>query len=522
MNVRLSFRLPESRKDGVYPFDASDLHRDQDGRTQYLGLPPTLTHMLKNATDREPEEDALVSGDGRVWSYADLWERVLRISGGLKAAGIGPGHRVVLCAGNSIEWIAVYMGVVTAGATVVPVNHKLSKPELEYLIEDADASLVITDPVAAAPDGDPFWNTETGPDDIASICYSSGTTGRPKGAMASHGNLVSGLEGWSRGLAASGGRAGFRMLIATPLFHAAGLLTQLLYAFRMRGAAVVLERFEPVSFLAAAEEHRVNCLFGVPAIWYALIEHPAFAKADLSAVETLMYGAAPIPPELVKRLRVEFPQAQLCNGYGTTETGNLTALPDRDADAYPESVGFPTPATEFHIPEPDDQGVGELLVRGPQVMQGYWNMPEATAEALVDGWYRTGDICRLDEDGRLEILDRSKDMVIRGGENVYSLEVENALQAVPGVVESAVIGVPDEVLGERVAVRIRLGDGVHLGPQDILAELRKGLAAFKLPELILIDDEPIPRNTSGKLIKAELRRDSRWSELPITRLEKKD
>jgi acyl-CoA synthetase (AMP-forming)/AMP-acid ligase II len=244
------------------------------------------------------------------------------------------------------------------------------------------------------------------------------------------------------------------------------------------------------------------------------MRHPEFSQLDVSGVRWVSYGGAPIAESLVQRIKDAFPNARVGNGFGLTETSSLTSfLPHEEAAAHADSVGFAMPVVDLAVDEPEPQsGVGELLVRGPNVVQGYWNKPEATAETFVDGWLHTGDLARIDDDGLLYIVDRKKDMINRGGENVYSIEVENALASAPGVGEAAAVGVPDEMMGEKVGAAIVPAAGATLDVAAVIAHCRERLADFKVPQYVAVLSEPLPRNPGGKVLKAQLRDETDWGQ----------
>ncbi len=265
-------------------------------------------------------------------------------------------------------------------------------------------------------------------------------------------------------------------------------------------------------FFTAVGENGVNQLVSVPAIYHAVLRHPRFADLDVSRVRWISYGGAPIAETLVHEIMEAFPSARVGNGFGLTETSSLTSfLPHEEAAAHADSVGFAMPVVDLAVDDPDpDTGVGELLVRGPNVVDGYWNKPEATAETFVDGWLHTGDLARIDADGLLYIVDRMKDMINRGGENVYSLEVENCLAGAPGVAEAAVVAVPDDMMGEKVGAIIVPAAGGELDIDAVLAHCRAHLADFKVPQYIDVREGPLPRNPGGKLLKGSLRSETTW------------
>jgi acyl-CoA synthetase (AMP-forming)/AMP-acid ligase II len=271
--------------------------------------------------------------------------------------------------------------------------------------------------------------------------------------------------------------------------------------------------FEVQAFLRIIAEERINLLASVPAIYWLAISQPNFRELDTSRIGWLSYGGAPIAPDLVGRIMEAFPNARVGNGFGLTETASVaTFLPHEFATSRPETVGFAAPVVDLDLFEADPEtGVGELLVRGPNVVKGYWNKPEATANTFVNGWLHTGDMARLDNDGFVQIVDRKKDMINRGGENVYCVEVENALAAHPDVFEVAVLGVPDEMMGEKVGAVIVSKPGTSLDPIQIVEFARGLIADFKVPQFISIRTSPLPRNPGGKILKPTLRKDTEWS-----------
>jgi long-chain acyl-CoA synthetase len=301
--------------------------------------------------------------------------------------------------------------------------------------------------------------------------------------------------------------------VSVPLFHVTGCNSQLIPLLEHGGRVEILSGpLDLDGFFRAVGEHGVNQLTSVPAIYHAVIRHPQFAELDVSNVRWVSYGGAPIAESLVHAIKRAFPNARVGNGFGLTETSSLTSfLPHEDADEHADSVGFAVAVDDIAIDEPDPEtGVGELLVRGPNVVSGYWNKPEATAETFVDGWLHTGDLARIDEQGLLYIVDRKKDMINRGGENVYSIEVENALAGAPGVGEAAAVGVPDEMMGEKVGAVIVPAAGEQPDVQQIVAYARERLADFKVPQYVAVRSDPLPRNPSGKVLKKQLREETEW------------
>jgi acyl-CoA synthetase (AMP-forming)/AMP-acid ligase II len=269
--------------------------------------------------------------------------------------------------------------------------------------------------------------------------------------------------------------------------------------------------FEVGAFLRAIEEERIDTMVTVPAIYWLAINQPAFASTDISRVRSLSYGGAPIAPDLVARLAKAFPQARLGNGFGLTETSSVSTFLPHEFVAHADSVGFPAPVCDVRLDAALPDGTGELFIRGPNVVSGYWNKPEATAQAFADGWLYSGDLARIDDEGLVYLVDRRKDMINRGGENVYCVEVENALAGAPGVYEAAVVGVPDEMMGEKVGAVIVPAPGVTFEVAAVFDYLGAHIADFKIPQYVAVSAAPLPRNPGGKLLKRHLRDQTDWA-----------
>jgi long-chain acyl-CoA synthetase len=362
------------------------------------------------------------------------------------------------------------------------------------------------------------------PEDEATIFYTSGTTGRPKGALGTHrnicGNLMSlgfvamrsGLQakGPDDGLAAGGGQQN-SSLLSVPFFHATGCHSVLVANTAFGGKLVIMYKWDAERALELIEREEVTNFGGVPSMVWQVLDSPDFAKRDTSSVKAIGYGGAPAPPELVKRIKENFPTGSASNGYGLTETSSVSTM---NAGVYyerkPDSVGPPVPVVEVKVvdaggdPLPTGD-VGELWIRGPNIVKGYWNKPEATAETFTDGWLHSGDVARLDDEGFVYIVDRAKDMLIRGGENIYCVEVEGVLFEHPAVTEAAVIGIPHQVLGEEVGAVVQLRPGATATEEELKAFVADRLAAFKVPVKFWFRDEPMPRNPAGKVLKRDLR-----------------
>jgi long-chain acyl-CoA synthetase len=496
------------------PFDTSGIERRDDGVLHYTGLPDNLVQLLRRAVDEAPDSEALVefgTADGRL-TYAQLWDRSARVAGGLRLEGVHAGDRVALHLPNGNDWVVAFFGVLLAGAVVVPVNTRLAAPEVEYVLDDSGAAFVIA-PGKPLPDGDPVVVDDQAPADLAGIFYTSGTTGFPKGAMTTHENFLSNVETCIRCLGLPRER-GMRTLISVPLFHVTGCNSQLLVLIGLGGCSVILPTFEVGAFLQAIAEEKISVLTTVPAIYWLAMQQPQFAETDTSTVRSLSYGGAPIAPALVHEIQKRFVGARVGNGFGLTETSSVaTYLPDEYAAEHADSVGFPAPVCEVDLFEPDPEtGVGELLIRGPNVVPGYWKKPKQSAETFVDGWLHSGDLARVDDTGLVSIVDRKKDMINRGGENVYCVEVENALARLPGVGEASVVGVADSMMGEKVGAVIVPLSGSELTAEDVVRFARDQLADFKVPQYIVLRGEPLPRNPGGKVLKPVLREETDWGQ----------
>jgi acyl-CoA synthetase (AMP-forming)/AMP-acid ligase II len=397
-----------------------------------------------------------------------------------------------------------------AAAVAVPVNTRFSEAEVDYVVNDSGSVFSFL-PGQALPDGAPLVNDDLTKGDLAAIFYTSGTTGFPKGAMTTHENFLSNTENCRRvvNLPTDGS---VRNLVSVPLFHVTGCNSQLLPTCEHGDTLVIMPAFEVQAFLRAITDERINLLTSVPAVYWLAINQPNFSEIDAAQIRWVSYGGAPIAPELVARIMEAFPSARVGNGFGLTETSSVaTFLPHEYAHDRPETVGFAAPVVDVDLFEKDPAtNVGELLVRGPNVVKGYWNKPEATAETFVNGWLHTGDMARIDEQGFVQIVDRKKDMICRGGENVYCVEVENALAAHPAVFEVAVLGVPDEMMGEKVGAVIVPRPGHKLDVDDLITFARTQLADFKVPQYVATRSEPMPRNPGGKMLKPVLRRETDW------------
>ncbi|MDX6702811.1 MAG: long-chain acyl-CoA synthetase [Baekduia sp.] len=503
---------PPSR--GANPFPTSGVARDAEGVLRYTGLARSVPELLRASVARDPGAEALAVVGGERLTYAELWDRAAHVAGGLRAAGIAPGDRVAIRLPNGAEWVLAFLGSMLAGAVPVPVNTRFTEAEAAYVVEDSGAAYVFA-PGDALPGGPPVEPGEdaAGGADLAAIFYTSGTTGVPKGAMQTHENLLGNAETALRVMDVPDGIGReLRTLIVVPLFHVTGCHSQLLVALQAGGTAVVDVAFDGPRMLETLRDEQITSCVAVPAIYHYILHHPAFDPAAVDHVRWASYGGAPISPTLVGQIQKGFRRARVGNGFGQTESTSIsTFLPHEWAGEHADSVGFPAPHTEVMVADPDpDTGVGELLIRGGGVCAGYWGKPRETAETVADGWLHTGDLGRIDEHGLVYVMDRIKDMINRGGENVYSVEVENGLVGAPGVGEVAVVGVPDEMMGEKVGAVLVPLPGATLDVDAVLAHGRERLADFKLPQYVAVRDAPLPRNPNGKVLKASLRDETDW------------
>ena len=501
--------LPRGRN----PFDETGVERDAGGLARYIDRPSSLVQMLHASVERDAAATALLEVGGDSIGYGELWRRAARVGGGLRAAGVGRGERVAIRLANGIDWVLAFFGAQMVGAVVVPVNTRFTEEEVAYVIEDSGAAYTFA-AGAPLPDGDPVAGEDLAPADLAAIFYTSGTTGFPKGAMTSHGNFLTNSENAFRCLATDRSEGpSISTLVSVPLFHVTGCNSQLVPMLELGGRIEILSGpLDLDGFFQAVGSNGVNQLVSVPAIYHAVLNHPRFPDLDVSRVRWVSYGGAPISESLVGRIKDAFPNARVGNGFGLTETSSLTSfLPHEEAEEHADSVGFAMPVVDLALDDVDaDTGAGELLVRGPNVVQGYWAKPEANAQTFTDGWLHTGDVARVDADGLLYIVDRKKDMINRGGENVYSIEVENALAGAPGVGEAAVIAVPDDMMGEKVGAVIVPAAGAEVNVEAVIAHTRARLADFKVPQYVALRSQPLPRNPGGKVLKGQLREQTSW------------
>ncbi|MEO0907054.1 MAG: AMP-binding protein [Pseudomonadota bacterium] len=532
--------------------------------------PRSLRHLADHARGHG-DRLMTIYEDERV-TYEAWYRAVAHMARALQSRAIGKGDRVALAMRNLPEWSAAFFAATSIGAICVPLNAWWTGDELAFGLENSGARLLICDAErweriaphcgqcpalsdiwvsrAALPmkGGDPVkgagsvteaepleaiigapgdWgrlpadsipDIELAPDTHATIFYTSGTTGQPKGALGTHRNLVTNIFSSAYAAARSALRRSDAIppaaakvgLTVIPLFHvtacSAGLMGQLFAGHTI----IYMHRWDPLKAFAIIEREKVNIAGGVPTIAWQMLEHPARGQYDLSSLESIAYGGAPAAPELVRAIYDEF-KAMPGNGWGMTET--MATVTSHTAEDYlnrPESCGPPVPVSDLKVT--DENGallpigsVGELWARGPQTVVGYWNRPGASAETFVDGWVRTGDLARIDEEGFCYIVDRAKDMVIRGGENIYSSEVENVLYDHPAVTDAAVIGIAHRTLGEEPAAIVHLAPDKTATERELQDWVAARLAKFKVPTRVAFWPQTLPRNANGKILKKDLK-----------------
>jgi acyl-CoA synthetase (AMP-forming)/AMP-acid ligase II len=498
---------------GHSPFPMAGVSRDRNGVPRYDDLPPTLLDMLAAQVNSRPDSEAVIELGADRLTYRQLWSRASRVAGGLRAAGLKPGDRVAVRYPAGINWVLAFWGTVMAGGVAVAVNTRSAQPEVEFVLSDAGARVDLAADTPL-PDGQPYVTEQLGRADTAALFYTSGTTGHPKGVPTTHEAFLTNTENTLRCLGQPRDLGeGLRTLISVPLFHVTGCNSQLLAATRLGGASVIMPTLNLDELIVALPAERISLMVTVPAIYSLLLRHRGFTAADVSGVRWVGYGGASIAPSLVQSVKSSFPQATVFNGYGMTETASLmTVLPDDDAIEHADSVGYAVPSVDLGIVSfGDDPAVGELVVRGANVTAGYWSRPEATAATIVNGWLHTGDVVRVDDARRVHIVDRLKDIINRGGENISSVEVEAALLGAPGVADACVLAVPDEVMGEKVGA-VLFGGQQQIDVPAVLQYCRQQLADFKIPQYVTVVSEALPRNAGGKLLKGKLREQVRWGD----------
>ena len=504
----------------------------------------TLADCMERALAVAGDQTAVVCGDETL-TWSDVHARVTRMAGGLRGLGLSRGDRVAMLGSNSAVYFEFYVAVPCAGGIAVPINMRLAPAEIVALLEDSNARILVLEPqfvelvegirsrlahvehfvVAGGPAPAGFHSLEALPsaagtpadpgghiDDVAMLLYTGGTTGRSKGVMLTHRGMMTNAMQWAM---AQDLVARPHVMVVAPMFHAIGALNAVA-GMVFCNPTCILPRFDPVLLFETIERVRPNTTAMVPTMIEMLLEHPDIGRYDLSSLTRIGYGGSPMPQRILERALVTLPDARFFQSYGQTESGpNVTIL--RPEYHYGDgsklrSAGQPIPLTVLSIQDAEGRAlaageIGEICVRSPSISPGYWQQPELSAETQRGGWHHTGDAGYLDQDGFLFVVDRIKDMIVTGGENVYAAEVENALHAHPAVATCAVIGIPHDRLVEQVHAVVRLNPGARAEAAELIAFCRERLAGYKCPRSVEFRDTQFPLSAAGKVLKRELRRE---------------
>ncbi len=493
-----------------------------------MGL--NLASILTDSAARSPESPAIRLGDAEL-SYGALDDLSARLATLLAERGIEPGDRVGVMLPNVPEFPVAYYGVLRAGAVVVPMNVLLKRREIAFYLEDSGAKLLLAwhgfaedardgaadagaelievEPSSFAEllkDVEPTPGlAETAEDDTAVILYTSGTTGKPKGAELTHQNLQRNAEISSRTTCEVG--PGDTVLGALPLFHSFGQSVGMNASLMVGACLTLVPKFDPGDTLETMQRDGVTHFYGVPTMFGALLHHPEREGFDTSSLRTCITGGASMPVEVLRGFEDAF-GAIVLEGYGLSETSPVASSNHPDKGGKPGSIGTPIEGVEMKVVDEDDneveQGeVGEIVIRGHNIMKGYWQRPDATEEAMRGGWFHSGDMAKTDEEGYFYIVDRKKDLIIRGGYNVYPREVEEVLYEHPKIREAAVVGIPHDEWGEEIGAAVVLHDGEELPPEEVSAYVKERIAAYKYPRVVWFIDD-LPKGPTGKILKREI------------------
>ncbi|MHB1419506.1 MAG: class I adenylate-forming enzyme family protein [Bacillota bacterium] len=507
----------------------------------FADRPRTLTETLERSVRDYPEREVLVDGDQRI-TYREFSRLVNNTAAALwEQCGVRKGDRVATLSMNDIPFCILFYATLQLGAVAVPLNTMLKAKELEYMLQNSGSKVLLMnstwwpniEPILGSIPVEKIYFTEgelppgvelfqrlidtervapvreeADEHDLCVILYTSGTTGLPKGAMETHFNAIHTAINFERTMDMNDS---LRILVVAPFFHVTGLFAQLTTAVYLGGTIVMIPRYNAQQMLEITEKERITNWGGTPAMYVMAMAVPEYRQYDVSSIRVVGYGGAPMAEETIMRIREWLPGVRLFNVYGSTETASpTTVLPSECVGTKASSVGWPVPVGEVKVVDPETGAElpyntpGELLVKGPMVVPGYWANPEATAKAIVDGWLHTGDVATIDEQGYVCIVDRIKDMINRGGEKVFSVEVENILYTNPKILEVAVVGVPDDVYGEAVKVVVVVWPGQTMESDEVRAWVSQHLAKFKVPKYVEFM-ELLPRNPAGKVIKGQLR-----------------
>lgn len=505
-----------------------------------------ITQTLRRAVQINKDGTAIIFGKRRL-TYQHLQNRVAKVAGALQKLGLNTNDRVAVLALNSDRYVELLYGIPWAGGIIVPLNFRLSPSELIYMLNDSGSTVLLVDDTTAemlpefvgkietvkhiifmgereTPSGlrnysdlvataDPISDVGRCNEDVLGIFYTGGTTGQPKGVMTTHNNMMSEIP-----MLTPQKELGNRPMIwltVTPIFHVSGAVP--IYAtIGFVGTSIPYPKFEPEDTMKVIEKHKATISFWAPTMVNMLIEHPKFGDYDLSSLTVLIYASSPMPLAVATKAMEKLPHVNFVHIYGMTETtGGVTWLDPcyhvtDGALNRIKSGGQPVFNSEIKIVDAEDNEVlrgelGEIIMRGPLIMKGYWNKPEQTADTLRNGWMHSGDVGYMDDNGFIYIVDRLKDMIITGGENVYTVEVEHVIHQHPAVAMCAVIGIPDDKWGESIHAVVTLRDGQTASPDEVINYCREHIAHYKCPRSVTIRDEVLPLSSAGKILKRNLR-----------------
>ncbi|MGA8978528.1 MAG: long-chain fatty acid--CoA ligase [Pedococcus sp.] len=498
-----------------------------------------MTNLATNlvSTARKAPDQAAIKFRGNDLSYAQLHAMAARVAGSLRAAGVEPGDRVAIILPNVPAFPVVFFGSLLAGAVVVPMNPLLKSGEIDFFFTNSGAKVAFVWPdfVAEATEGAANSGTrivQCGPlgpdegaieegepiaepheradDDTAIVLYTSGTTGRPKGAELTHSNVH--LNAHRSAIDIQETTTDDVVMGCLPLFHVFGLVVGLNAAVIAGASLALIPRFDPAEAITVINDEKVTIMLGVPTMYAAILNHPDADSMDATSLRTCCSGGSAMPHEVMKAFEEKF-GCMILEGYGLSETSPVASFNMPTMERKPGTIGVAIPGCEMKLVDldgndvPAGDGVGEIAIRGDNVMKGYWDNPEATAEAIPDGWFRTGDLATMDDEGYFTIVDRKKDMILRGGMNVYPREVEEVLYTHPDVLEAAVVAVPDDLLGEEVGAAVALRPGAEATLEDVQAFVKSKIAAYKYPRHIWAVDE-LPKGPTGKILRREVHQPS--------------
>jgi len=515
---------------------------EESYRKRFKNRPANISEMVQNTCALYPDKDALIFKNERI-TYRKLLNLVNSFSAILKNKySIKPKDRIALLLPNCIDFAISYLAISQIAAISVTLNTRFRSNELIYIISNSQPKILIADTqlfneielfalkffnieniiltvaneknrfvsfpaLIKKGESEVFRFSDIKEGEIACLMYTSGTTGRPKGSLISHGNIIANSITLSIVYLCQENDID---LILAPLFHATGLFGQLLRSIYMGSTCVIEEKFNADMALKIIEKEKVTVCVAVPTIFWLMMIHPKFDLHDLSSLTRIIYGGAPATVNYIEQIKAKFPKAIQINAYGLTEcTSIASALPHTEAIRKKGSIGLPVPGSEIKIVDENNNEVnknivGELIIRSPQVCQGYWEDADATKKSFKNGYLYTGDLAKLDDEGFIYLMDRKKNMIIRGGENIYSIELENVLYSYPKILEAAVVGVPDKIFGEQVKACIVLKSGDVVSEEEIRYYCNQHLADFKVPKYIEFYDE-LPRNPAGKVMKEKLK-----------------